>query len=398
MAYSRLRFELTLLLCDSNCAYDVFVNLLSQDDPYCRTFRVFVDTINKYQTTICPPGFSQRISGIMVAGGCCNTHKLEFEIQWGFYSQKGWKLTEMYVLYQPYPYFNLESDYEYFPKTDSTSNMTWQVKLGADSKLEVNIQQVNDPYTRCLRVYVDEVMKTGTCSYVVPGSFTIPLGDYARGSEHWLKLEIKWGFYSEYGWRIALNGFRVHYAAVSVEVDHMPGRDPIQDTLNYIQTYYIDHGPQRVTFVLDGTVAEDQILGSKEYFNNYVDANPSTFGHKGDPLWKYVICGWYFDENNDGVKENILGYAWGGVTPGQTGTYIFMADKEIEDCAFWCFAWLRSEAQLHKTVMMQELAHLLGVVHNTVWTASAMYTPVNWDNVFDNPYYTLGDWQMRVFP
>jgi hypothetical protein len=404
LSYSRLRFDV-FIPSGKTQWYSLFINLQSQDDPYQRTFRVFLNGNQRYSTTIGPPGFSTTLSaGTML--WITGTQTVELEIQWGFYSQTGWKLIELYPINNEFP--NIQNpdptrirDWtgEWFPKTDSVSPLTWQAKLGTDSKVDVNIQQGNDPYTRCLRVYVDGTMKTGECDYTVPGHFIISLGTYAQGV-HWLKLEIKWGFYTEFGWKIDLSNFRVDYAAMSVQADYMPGMAPIQDALNYIQTYYSDHGPERVTFFVTNQVAETRFLTANAYFNNYVNANPSTYLHNGDTCWNYVIFGEY--ASDDGTSANsAVGYSFGGGAPGQTSPFFFIAEQQIRDCIgnFLCTLWPASETAAQKSITMHEFGHDVGMIHNPSWLNSDIYAvAVNGQSVRDSPVYAIGDWVNRVFP
>jgi hypothetical protein len=80
------------------------------------------------------------------------------------------------------------------------------------------------------------------------------LGNYDEGSEHELTLQLNWGGYAKWGWRVTLCA--VHYESVFVEVDWMEGtlgclgHKPQDEVDEYVSAYFAIHGYERVEFFM----------------------------------------------------------------------------------------------------------------------------------------------------
>lgn len=382
MAYSRIRYE--VLLYPGGIPpyryYSFYVHIDRGEDIWLRTFRVYFDGAKVYEATIGSAGFDGNINVFTNYG----YHRIELEIQWGYYSDHAWKLVSFKVDLG-------EVTGEFFPFT-SYGRLRWNVYMGSETKAEVKIERIDDPYLRTLRFFVDGV-QIGPDKFA-PCDITFDLGDYAKNSSHEIMLQVHWCSYKEWGWK--LSKFRVHYAAVFAEVDYMEGHRPHDSVISYIENYYVDHGYQRFTFVIDDQVPFDDEVTMAEYNNNYYNV---YFDHTGQAgTWKYVLFGHYDAD----------GHQYAGWTDQVGGNKIFIADQANDDYANdWWNHWIGgvTDTQVEKVVLMHEGGHSINICEldgqgQEVYCSNSfcVMATVNWDNCDDNPYYCTYHWGQRDFP
>jgi hypothetical protein len=383
MAYSRIRYEVLLHYMGVPFPYYMwypfYIHIDRDEDIYTRIFRVYFDGSMIFEAVIGSSGFDGNINVFTFFG----YHKIELEIKWGYYSDHGWKL----VSFKP-GYGDVTG--EFFPFTDY-GRLRWDVFMGPDTKAEVKIENVDDPYVRILRFFVDGV-QVGSDTYA-PCDITFDLGNYATNSSHEIMLQVHWCYYKEWGYK--LSKFRVHYEAVYGEIDYMDGHRPHDDVISYIQDYYKDHGYARFTFVIDDQVPHDDQVTMAEYNNNYYNV---YFDHRGQAgAWKYVLFGHH---------TPLAGVC--GWTDQVGGNRIFVADQTCDDYAYdWWNRWFGgvTETQVEKLVLMHEGGHSINILEvdahgDEVYCSNSfcVMSTVNWDSCDDHPYYCTFHWEQRSFP
>ena len=379
--YSRIRYDINLydVYQGLPMQYSYYVHIDRGDDPYLRYFRVYFDGSKVYETTIGSAGFDGNINIVSTPWN----HRIQLEICWGYYSDHAWKLVSFKPGYG-------EVVGEFFPFKDY-GRMRFNVYMGTDTKAEVKIEKVDDPYTRILRFFVDGVQVGG--DQYAPCDITFNLGNYATNSSHEIMIQVHWCYYKEWGYR--LTKFRVHYAAVNAEIDFMDGHRPHDDVLSYIGTYYTVRGYQRFTFVVDEQVPHDDQVTWNEYNNNYYNVWFDHIGQAG--LWKYVLFGHSSD------MAGVFGW-----TDQLGGNRIFIADQTCDDYANdWWNYWIGGvrDTQVEKLVLMHEGGHSIRICEldgqgHEVYCSNTfcVMATVSWDNCDDNPYYCTYHWSQRRYP
>jgi len=359
------------------------VKLQSDQDIYARYFRVYLGSLKVFEQIVYPGRTYDFTIGLPTgASGFYTFHDLTLEIYSGGYTEFGWKITSLW-LQGPAAVIG-----EYFPRL-SKAKLSWEVIYGPDTKLDFSIKRVNDKYSRYFTVYVDDQIVKDYTVYNQKQD-TLSLGNYDKKSHHIVTLEIWSGSYVEKGWILEL--FRVHYAALFVEIDYMPGHKPHEETLNYISEYYINHGYERVKFVVDDEVpADDTISDYNEFYNEYIK---KYFDHLGKAKWKYCLFGQYYS-----IKDYL------GVTFAKK--YIFIADQACDNFANnWFNHYIGgvTEVQVEKVVLMHEVGHTVHIGDfedsTEIYCSNSfcVMAKVNWDNCDDSPYYCAHHWSQRKFP
>ncbi|MFX1577355.1 MAG: hypothetical protein ACFFCF_09275 [Promethearchaeota archaeon] len=363
--------------------------VIEQDqDSYSRYFYVRCDGVLVHSSVIGSSGFNGHVLFYTTLG----SHRIELEIYYGGYKNHGWKL----VYFWPYTLSggragNVEG--EYFPKIYRSTLQYW-VECGDDTILNLDIQRINDRYTRFLSIYLDG--NTVVSERVVSGShqFEFNIGDYANPPDpgdpigdptmHELKLQIRSGSYCEYGWRVNLCA--IHYESVFVEVDWMKagngctGHEPPASVVEYVEAYYKVHGYERVDFQINSTGnPHEEMVEPDTFLNTYI---PTFFDHINDSEnWRYVVFGHY----------------------GPPGYYGYIHPDDT-DCAFLADEYLDTEEK-RRTTLMHEFGHTLGIIELDVYGGE--YYCANWaccmaeaspHNMVLEPWYCGVHWATRTDP
>jgi hypothetical protein len=166
-AYSQICYEVV----PYSSSMQFYIQIAEVQDIYYRYFRVYYDGSKRFETVIYS-GFSGYVTLNTAAGGY---HKVMLEIQWGYYSDYGWKLVSFN------PTSNGAVTGEFFPQ-DPASKLRFNVYLGVGTQVDLEVSSAGDTYTRYLKIYVDGVLKD---TEYAPFSFaTINIGDYGKHSLH----------------------------------------------------------------------------------------------------------------------------------------------------------------------------------------------------------------------
>ncbi|TET09916.1 MAG: hypothetical protein E3J86_06960, partial [Candidatus Thorarchaeota archaeon] len=257
-SYSRLYFKVNQPYADSK--FRIWMVIEADQDPIERYLTVRVDGSQIYHERIHPnTGFNDYME---VYGS--GVKKIELQINYGGYKDKGWKLKYFYperTNGEP-----LEIIGEYFPET-SSPELTYHARMGMETKLNIKVENDQDTNQRSFYVYVDGQYK-GTGS--IPGSHEFSLGDYTHDSLHEISLVMS-GSTTQWGKIVSIK--RVHHWTAGVEIDYMSGHSPSQADLDQLEAYYITLGPHRVEFELDDLIP----------YQTYFD--PATNGYPNQDYW-----------------------------------------------------------------------------------------------------------------
>jgi len=224
-SYSQLRYQVYFGSYIGYVTFKAYVKVQSGADTISRYLRFYYDG-GRVAERIIYSGTNEFTFDFNVWWG--GTHTLTAEIYWGGYRDYGWKLAmiEVYALiYSEYGYdydtwnYRRDLDTEFFPKA-SYSRLEFDVLLGPNSWAYIKIDSHDDTIARYFWIYVDGVKKNGNSDWT-PLSKPFYLGEYARRSLHKLRLEIYWGAYKDYGWKLDMKQFKLYYDSVFVEVDYM---------------------------------------------------------------------------------------------------------------------------------------------------------------------------------
>lgn len=395
MDHSRIRYEINTQYL-TWFSYPFHLDLSAGDDPYARYFRIYWDGNLIHDQVISPySGFHGDFSISAWPG----SHRLEFEIWSGYYSDHPWKI-DLFKPLSPDPLGDpttaAQVTGEYFPFTPY-GRLRWNVYMGQQTDAEIKINSVDDPYLRDLKIFVDGVQIQSTYA---PCDITVPLGSYTHGSMHEIMLEVSWCDYREWGYEMPK--FRVHYGGAAAEIDYLVcdngahNHRPHDDVLNYMQVWYVEHGYQRFSLFIDDAINTSDYPGSSVMTNDiYNDIRTDHFDYDYMNGVKYVLFG-----HDDGVFEgDALGWA---DAPGER---VFIADQTCDDYAFWN-GWLGgfNDVQVEKVLIMHECGHSISIIERSgddeqycsqTWCVMAL---CGGDNCDDNPWYCQNHWNLRQFP
>ena len=401
MDYSRLYFKVSNPNPDQY--WTLKIHIVADQDTIDRFLTVYVDDTMVYQNVITvAAGFD---GGIRVNYPLLNTRKVILQINWGANVEKGWKL----VYFYPERWFGepLQILGEYFPQQGQKSWLTYRAILGTDSHINLKMESDQDTYPRFLRVYVDGQLKADN-GPGGDGAWQWELGNYSDGSTHEVKLELEYGGWKEWGKILTIN--RASYFRAGVEIDYMAELKsvPNQDDLNYLTSYYINLGYDRVEFYLDQQVTYKQQFLLAKVENGLVvpDTDYWTYyntyrGHSNDPKWEWVLYGHLFLGPN--IQEGTEAIHWpsgyysklqdGRPWPINTCYGIFVLDDRIPSPGG--AGWRRS-------LLMHEFGHHLGIVdwwvYAYVWTEAPCinsYCAMQYTFLWQCPYYCQHHWSQH---
>jgi hypothetical protein len=396
MDHSRIRYEIETTQW-TWYPYHFRLDISRGNDPYDRYFRIYWDGNMIHDQIISAQGYHNDF----VINAWPGIHRLEFEIWSGYYSDYAWKMD----LFRPAssdPLIDPGSRVtaEFFPFT-AYGRLRWTVYMGQQTEAEVKIENVDDPYVRDLKFFVDGVQKQPTRN--APCDLTFDLGSYTHGSVHEIMLEVSWCNYMEWGYKMPK--FRVHYGGTAAEIDYLVcdngahNHRPHDETLNYMQVYFVEHGYQRYHLFIDDAITND--WGTEMVWSEYNTVQDQHFDLDYMDGVKYILFGHYWTSNH-----NIL-----GITRSAGADDMFIADQAGDDYAFW-WGWFYhfNDVQVEKVVTMHECGHSIDIIE---WTDAdgdgdvddELYCNNSFcimatcgDNGDDNPWYCQIHWDLRDFP
>ena len=303
---------------------------ISRDmDTYSRFLTFWFDNNYVDQFIIGAGGFK---SGVHVPQDKINSgysrHRVEISINYCGYVDHGWKLNYAWVgngtgglgtqqtpLLNPDDYPN---DFtELTPRTGQTHCvMEYDVLAGESTTLNIETQNVADPYRRSIYVYFEKADGTYEWkAFISTGSgYQIYLGEHPDNCHRKLKLVFRYMPDIDYAKRITQLG--VHHIGWNLEVDYMP-YTPISTLLgqiDYMNAYYKMHAYHRVAYTASQDLPDDWSTTESEhigYWNTY-------FNHKGESKWEYTIyvenldpaaAGWYISYRFYGYRYLSYGIA-----------------------------------------------------------------------------------------
>jgi hypothetical protein len=380
-AYSRLYFEINQPYF-LDAGYYLRIKIECDQDTYDRTFTVKVDDATVYTGVIYDEtGFDDDVLVMYRVG----IQKVELQINYGAYVQKGWKLTHFYPVRgnnEP-----LEVLGEYFPQ-ENIARLTYLARLGPESKINLKLEADQDPIPRTTRVYVDgQFIEDG----IGDNAWEWSLGDYTYNSLHEVTIELQYGAYAEWGKKLTIN--RVHFLTGSVEIDYMSGHAPSQDDLDVLEAYFITMNYNRVEFHLDDLIAfvnifnlsADGIWPSQQYS----DYETMYRDHTGDRKWEWMLCLHYVSWKGSRAS-------WWGLHWGDYG--IFLHDQAMKDYPLCPISPIR------RTVTLHEYGHHINIIDwwpdQTERYCVNIYCAMSNSllNLFNYPWYCEHHWSERRWP
>lgn len=394
MDHSRIRYEVNTLYL-TWFSYQFRLDISRGDDPYARYFRIYWDGNLIHDQVIGGAGYHSDFWISAWPG----SHRLEFEIWSGYYSDYAWKIDSFRpVSPDPLnPLAGAKITAEFFPFT-AYGRLRLNVYMGQQTQAEVKIESVDDPYLRDLKVFVDGVQKY---SGYAPCDITINLGSYTHGSLHEIMLEVSWCDYREWGYKMPK--FRVHYGGAAAEIDYLVcdngahNHRPHDEVLNYLQVWYVEHGYQRFYLFIDEAINSDDYPGSQVMTEAiYGQIRNDHFGLDWMNGVRYILFG-----HDDGVYPDRDALGWADA-PGER---VFIADQTCDDYAFW-WGWLGgfNDIQVEKVVLMHECGHTINIIqwagNNEQYCSNTfcVMAECGGDNCDDNPWYCQTHWNLRQFP
>jgi len=307
-------------------ALDIRIDIEPDQDTYSRYFTLYFDNTIVHHAVIYPEGQNNGFHGyITVWWVGAGEHKIELEINYGGWKDRGWKMTYLQPFESAWPYVGnpILAFWEYFPHF-SNIILEYECKGGSYTKISLCTENDNDPTTRILNIYVNGVKKRIMYS---PGSYESSLYyNPPDGTTYVLGLElISPGTY--YGKRILFN--QPTYRVKRLEVDRMRNvqnddwlisSSDARSMINYVRTYYILRGFTRFDYYIDyDFIPYDGWLSVQDFRN----IRSAYFDYDYDP-WQYCLIAnkdstypisclgwWLVDGSGFAIFEGCLSYLAG---------------------------------------------------------------------------------------
>jgi hypothetical protein len=331
MSQARLYFSFVTVATIIPVDFSIHLEIDRDQDTYARYLRVYLDGAKFYESVIGSSGFHGDIPFSAYGG----SHAIWLEIYYGGYKEKGWKLKYFWVYDAADEPVNVNGEYTH---QSYYCNLRYQVKMGDNTKLSIEIVNNYDWITRWCYVYVDDAYKT---RFTVPRAIEVSLGSYTDDSIHELKLKIFSCSGYECGKKITQ--LMVHHDGVKYEMDYRYDHEPDQATIDYIDAYFKKYSYHRVELYLGQSLTFADYITGDDFEALYW----SEFDHRGQSYWHYYLfahyvvdCGGFYDP----VLESIC-----------------IADQSWADYCFWSgklHRWARYSVTLH------EHGHMLGMTHH----------------------------------
>ena len=255
-----------------------------------------------------------------------------------------------------------DPDKEFFPKIYRSTLQYW-VECGDDTKLNIDLQRVNDRYARFFSVFINGNIVVPETIVSGDHQFEFDIGDYAENPQPGepigapkmaeLKLQIRSGSYCEYGWRVNLCA--IHYESVIVEVDYMgagdgcAGHRPTDSCLEYLEAYYKIHGYERAEFQIDDELPHVISVNPDSFWYDYMYGGNWTYDYVWWAESRYVLFG---------HQGGLYGLIW--VDFYRMGKGAFIGD--------WALAVLKPglHEEARRTALMHEFGHTVGIIERVL--------------------------------
>jgi hypothetical protein len=224
-------------------------------------------------------------------------HMVELSISYGGHIEQGWRLEYCWVgigldphgynqkppldlghyPYHPYSFTEL------VPRSGLTDiSVEYRVLCGPESILNIETENVDDPYYRLVDVYVEGIYKS---SIISPGPYYVDLDDYSRHQSRTLKLVFRNMPDIDYPKRIVQ--LAVHHLGWTFEIDRMPDIDTntVADRIQAMNAWFEIHSYHRVDHYFSGVLADDYRTETTEHRNYWT----YYYEHKFWSYWEYVV-------------------------------------------------------------------------------------------------------------
>ena len=296
-SYSTLAFDIEIDEPISESVY-LWIWLVRNADTYTRYLTIEFDNNQIDRFTIGSTGFKGaiQIPSNKIATGV-DKHLVELTINYGGWKYQGWRLEYCWVGmgsgsqgYQQTPILDSNSPYypkpftELVPRSGLTdTSVEYKVICGTNTKLNIETTNVNDPTTRVVYVYIDDIYKGAIQS---PGAYEVSLGNYAPDSQSCiLKLVFKNMPDIDYAKRISQ--LAVHRVGFNLEIDVMEGvpQSTIYNQILAMNAWLVLHGYHRVSIYFSGELLEDPLTTRTDHIWYWT----WFFEHKIYSFWEYVI-------------------------------------------------------------------------------------------------------------
>ncbi|MHA1424184.1 MAG: hypothetical protein ACTSRQ_14075 [Candidatus Thorarchaeota archaeon] len=296
-SYSTLAFDIEIDEPITDSVY-LWIWLVRNADTYSRFLTIEFDNNQIDRFIIGSTGFKGaiQIPSNKIATGV-DRHLVELTINYGGWKYQGWRLEYCWVGmgsgsqgYQQSPV--LDNSYPNYPETFTElvprsgltdTSVEYKVICGASTRLNIETNNVNDPNSRVVYVYIDNVYKGAIQS---PGAYEVSLGNYAPGSQPCiLKLVFKNMPNIDYAKRISQ--LAVHRVGFSLEIDVMEGvpQSTINNQILAMNAWLILHGYHRVSIDFSEELLEDPSTSQTDHMWYWF----WFFEHKIYSFWEYVI-------------------------------------------------------------------------------------------------------------
>ena len=290
----------------------LWIWLVRVQDTYSRYLTIEFDNNQVSQFVIGSTGFkgSIYIPSNKIASGV-NRHLVEISINYCGWKDQGWRLEYCWVgigsgsagnqqtpiLDSSQPYYP-ETFTELVPRSGLTdTSVEYKVICGTSTKLNIETNNVNDPYTRVVNIYIDNVYKGAASS---PGAYELSLGNYAVGTQQCV-LKLVFRNMPDIDNAKRISQLAVHRVGFSLEIDVMEGvpQSTIYNQLLAMNAWLILHGYHRVSIYFSGELLEDPSTNRYDHIWYWT----WFFENKIYSFWEYVIvvqtldplvAGWHY--------------------------------------------------------------------------------------------------------
>ena len=311
-SYSTLAFDIEIDEPITDSVY-LWIWLVRNADTYTRYLTIEFDNNQIDRFTIGSAGFKGAIyiPSNKIASGV-DRHLVELTINYGGWKDQGWRLEYCWVGvgsgsqgYQQTPV--LDNSYPYYPETFTElvprsgltdTSVEYKVICGTSTKLNIETTNVNDPTSRVVYVYIDNVYKGAIQS---PGAYEVSLGNYAAGTQPCI-LKLVFKNMPDIDNAKRINQLAVHRVGFSLEIDVMEGvpQSTIYNQILAMNAWLILHGYHRVSIYFSGELLEDSSTTTSDHIWYWT----WFFEHKIYSFWEYVIVvqtlsplagGWHYE-------------------------------------------------------------------------------------------------------
>jgi hypothetical protein len=374
-SYARMFFEFDAFGLGGR--HRIHLEIEQDQDTYPRTLTVKLDGDILRETIISIYGFHDDIITPIITPAV--KHRIEVQINYGSYVDKGWILKHFWVYFDKYP-----ADVTgQLTHKEGYCNLRYLVEMGPNTILNLKIEHGDETYSRTCEIYVDDNF---IHQLYVPATIELDLGDYDDNSVHELRLLIYWQGHVECGKKITI--LQVHHEGTHVEIDYRHDHIPDSEFIEYVESFYKVYSYHRVDLQLNDSLSSEEVPDTiPEDWEGWGPLWLSRFGNKnkfteqaGDIDWLWCVFAHYI-EGAGGW------YSW---------DTIVVADQSWID---WCFWNLRPISWARRAVLLHEFGHYLGMPHYYAGDCPCYEccysSPFNC--IWETPTYCVWHWQRGAY-